>query len=563
MADQDNSLSGQIQQARKSGYSDDEITSYLSKSHADLAPKIKQATDSGYKASEVLEYLGKPEGGAQPPSSVDANVDKFRAQYEDQGPPVGNGNAYSDKNVSERIKGGLKAAAKTAANVTNVVGAGIPRSVAPGVYKKIEEKTKLNNPQQEEGAKIEGAGELLAPIPGLGKLKAAKTAGMGVKAAYAAAHGAIDVGLRSGAETGNVSDAATGAATGAAMGPLTTLLEPISKFLAKNARSQYAKVIHPSGIAAKEVVDSKLLRNAGDDLVGRGVMAASKESLIGKFNQKLDAADKELKAAWTNLPRGTQMQASPIARRMVDWIQKQAILPNGQVSDPAMLHKGAKMVSDFLIKVAPNLADADPHDVNAFRQMLGRKIYNEGLKINGRSTAFEIRQELLNTITDELNTQRPDIGKINQKVSFWSSAADMMQKSVTNDVGKKEWHEGLGGLLAKGGAAATIGGAVGYEKGGNTESIFSGAAAGAAFAAATRSTAWRTVSPVMKDRIARLIVNGKGKYAADLATRAVGLSMVRTTKPYSHYAEPPNAKTSSTPPDTETGNSSSSPIPPK
>lgn len=562
MADQDNSLSGQIQQARKSGYSDDEITSYLSKSHADLAPKIKQATDSGYKASEVLEYLGKPEGGAQPPS-VDANVDKFRAQYEDNGAPVGNGNAYSDKNVLERGKGAVKAAAKTAANVTNVVGAGIPRSVAPGVYKKIEEKTKLNNPQQEEGAKIEGAGELLAPIPGLGKLKAAKTAGMGVKAAYAAAHGAIDVGLRSGAETGNVSDAAAGAATGAAMGPLTTLLEPISKFLAKNARSQYAKAIHPTGMAAKEVVESKLLRNAGDDLVGRGVMASSKESLRNKMNEKLEDASKELKDAWTNLPKGTQMKADPIARRMVDWIQKESILPNGQPADPALLHKGAKMVSDFLIKVAPNLADADPHDVRKFRQILDKKIYNSGLKINGTSTATEIRQELSNTIRDELNQQFPEIAKINQKVTFWKSASDMMRRSIKGDVGKKEWHEGLGGLLAKGGAAATIGGAVGYEKGGDEHSAFMGAAAGASLAAATRSTAWRTVSPVMKDRIAKLIVNGKGKYAADLATRAVGLSMVRTTKPYSSYAEPPNAKTSSTPPDTETGNSSSSSVPPK
>lgn len=562
MADQDNSLSGQIQQARKSGYSDDEITSYLSKSHADLAPKIKQATDSGYKASEVLEYLGKPEGGAQPPS-VDANVDKFRAQYEDNGAPVGNGNAYSDKNVLERGKGAVKAAAKTAANVTNVVGAGIPRSVAPGVYKKIEEKTKLNNPQQEEGAKIEGAGELLAPIPGLGKLKAAKTAGMGVKAAYAAAHGAIDVGLRSGAETGNVSDAAAGAATGAAMGPLTALLEPISKFLAKNARSQYAKVIHPTRMAAKELVGSKLLNGEDSDLVGRGVMATSKEALDSKFNQKLDQASKVLESAWTNLPQGTQIKAAPIARQMVDWIQKKSILSNGQPGRPKFLHKGAEMVSDFLIKVAPNLADADPHVVREFRQMLDAELHDAGLPINGRSTAFRIKQRLSNTIRNELNKQLPDIGTINKNVSFWASAADMMKNSVTNDVGKKEWHEGIGGLLAKGGAYAAVGGAVGYEKGGDEHSAFMGAAAGASFAAATRSTAWRTVSPVMKDRIAKLIVEGKGKYAADLATRAVGLSMVRTTKPYSSYAEPPNAKTSSTPPDTETGNSSSSSVPPK
>jgi hypothetical protein len=52
-----NPLAGQIDEARKQGYSDDEITSYLSSQRADLAPKIHEAASSGYSPTEIVSYL--------------------------------------------------------------------------------------------------------------------------------------------------------------------------------------------------------------------------------------------------------------------------------------------------------------------------------------------------------------------------------------------------------------------------------------------------------------------------------------------------------------------------
>lgn len=52
-------IADQITEARKQGYSDDEISGFLEQSHPDLAPKIKEAKTHGYAAGEVLGYLSK------------------------------------------------------------------------------------------------------------------------------------------------------------------------------------------------------------------------------------------------------------------------------------------------------------------------------------------------------------------------------------------------------------------------------------------------------------------------------------------------------------------------
>ncbi len=51
------SIAGQIGEARKAGYSDDEIAAYLSSSHPQLAPQIKEAVSQGYSPREVLTHL--------------------------------------------------------------------------------------------------------------------------------------------------------------------------------------------------------------------------------------------------------------------------------------------------------------------------------------------------------------------------------------------------------------------------------------------------------------------------------------------------------------------------
>ncbi len=50
-------LQSQIQDARQSGYSDEQIAGYLAQNHSELAPKIGEALHSGHSAGAVVDYL--------------------------------------------------------------------------------------------------------------------------------------------------------------------------------------------------------------------------------------------------------------------------------------------------------------------------------------------------------------------------------------------------------------------------------------------------------------------------------------------------------------------------
>lgn len=74
-------LSNQIQEAKKAGYSDDEIASFLGKSDPTLAPKITQAKSAGYGSADILAHLStaapapakpapKPTAKAKPSNSL-------------------------------------------------------------------------------------------------------------------------------------------------------------------------------------------------------------------------------------------------------------------------------------------------------------------------------------------------------------------------------------------------------------------------------------------------------------------------------------------------------------
>lgn len=60
-------IAQQIKQARDAGYSDAEISDFVSRNNTVLAPKIKAATAAGYQPSEILGHLsGMPKPAAKP-----------------------------------------------------------------------------------------------------------------------------------------------------------------------------------------------------------------------------------------------------------------------------------------------------------------------------------------------------------------------------------------------------------------------------------------------------------------------------------------------------------------
>lgn len=113
-------------------------------------------------------------------------------------------------------------------------------------------------------------------------------------------------------------------------------------------------------------------------------------------------------------------------------------------------------------------------------------------------------------IREELGEQLPDIDALNKEYSFWKNGNQVVLDTVTRRVGQAK---PLGQKLAS--AAGT---AAGYATGRVGGAVL-GLEAMTALEKLTTSTAWGTVSAVMKSKLADAIASGNTSAIIDLATR--------------------------------------------
>lgn len=67
-------MKSKIQQAREAGYSDEEISQFLSNKNKDYVSKFKKAQENGYSNSEILDYLDKKEQPSRARSLISAPI---------------------------------------------------------------------------------------------------------------------------------------------------------------------------------------------------------------------------------------------------------------------------------------------------------------------------------------------------------------------------------------------------------------------------------------------------------------------------------------------------------
>lgn len=221
-------LAGQIDEARKHGYSDDDIVGYLGKKRTDLAPKFAEAKRSGYASKDVLDHLAKAH--SQPPGAVQA------------GNEIG-------QNVRDFGKGVGKQLVKRAIDFTEVLasipvaGAPIKAALATPDAQKARKATEPTNTAQKAGRMAEETAEFA--IPGEAEEAAASGAArLGAKGgkllskvAEKAVRGA-SAGVVSASQTGSLKE---GAKTAALVGPLSRA--SAAKGIAKEAVDETTKRI--------------------------------------------------------------------------------------------------------------------------------------------------------------------------------------------------------------------------------------------------------------------------------------------------------------------------------
>lgn len=441
------------------------------------------------------------------------------------------------ENALEFAKGVGKGLAETGQGFEDVTTFGLNKLVEPkNERQEFEKAVHAENTPQELGKAAETVGEMFIPIPGLSEVKAAEGAGTLAKMGVAAAREAADVGIRTAAKTGSPKEAAESAAIGGALGAAVPLF---GQMLRGAARTQYGKVLHPAGRAAKEVTDAKLLpgeegngvKGVGSILSqGKRAMGASRDSLANKFSEQADKATVEMNQAYSALGAKAKLNLNPIIGDIAKFVKQRAMLPNGNISDKALYSQGLGMIQKLIqdTHTGGGFADANISDVRRFRQILDRQLFQKKLKINPTTARDEIKEAMRGSIQSAIHTQHPTTEDVDARVHFWKTAARLMNDSAKSEVGKGTSSHALH-LVGRGATGALIGEEVGRREGGTSGAV-GGAIAGAALSEAMASTGWRTVSAVTKNKIADLIVSGKGQAAADLAARAAGIASATRQK---------------------------------
>lgn len=162
-----------------------------------------------------------------------------------------------------------------------------------------------------------------------------------------------------------------------------------------------------------------------------------------------------------------------------------------------------------------------PKELWKYRQVLDRIVRSSNgfTKELSPETAGEISRNARRALQKELSSSTPGVDALNAEYRLWESLQDVANETAIRKTGQ----QGLQGMLARG-AGGVAGAGVGAVVGGPF-----GAAAGAAvgsqvtkkIADAMASPAWRTVSAVQKNEVAKLLERGEAEKALNLISRVV------------------------------------------
>jgi hypothetical protein len=440
--------------------------------------------------------------------------------------------------AGQEVIGGLKGAGSTALNLSEIgrhasgqslIEAGMSqispdfRTQREAATKKLRDLTVPQNSPQAFGYTAEQLAEFFAPV-GI-PFRAAATAGKGVKLAAEAAKAGTQLGAVEFAHTLDPAAAAkTAAITAGTVGAFGAIRGPLGTWLARNARSTYAKILQPTGGKIKTDVAKTLLPGGESDLLGRKFIGASAESMESKAADKATQLGVEIENRYKELGEAAQLKLKPIFDDVYAFMAKKGLNPDGTVAGKEgekYVYTAMSRLNEIVKYLGKEFETADPNKLRKFRQLLDNSLYKPNAfgktvkTVTGVSD--EVTEELAHSIRRVLNSD-PTLGALNREFHFWETAREVLHARNLSEVGEetgRRWWFPLG--------RATVGAVAGEEYGRRTHGTWEGAAlggiAGAALGTAMSSTAWKGASSVAKDQIAKLLASGAEYEAAGVALR--------------------------------------------
>lgn len=447
-----------VDAARKSGASDDEILSYLSKRSPNF--DVEGALRSTPKA-DVIKYLST---NSAPPKPVETTT-TMKAAPKEWTVPWLKEKLY---NVADSLTEGLPAAGATAGAM---IGAGtgaadFGTTTVPGAI---------------GGAGIGGmAGEAL---------KQHVRRALGFEVPQTSEEAAKEI-TKQGVIQGGVQAVTEG---------LPMLAGPLKSAAVK----QYTKALRPLGAENKTIA-----QEAVPEMIQRGIHGST-EQMEEQAGKQIAGLRPQVNQAYAAVPQGATAAQSPVTNTLKSLEgMKGKYVVDGQVVNPQAVN-AINGVQDIIEKHANGIS---PQSLRKIKQIFDEAVSEAGGYTNADLTtnySLKAQRESANQIRSMLHKAGPDAAAADKEISFWLDVNQLARAKNLTSTGQE------GGLLKTfRPMAAASAGALGL-----THSTEGGLAAATStyvatrLAEAMRTPAWRTASAVAKDRLANALTSGDTRLA--------------------------------------------------
>lgn len=267
------------------------------------------------------------------------------------------------------------------------------------------------------------------------------------------------------------------------------------KTLQNSATEDITKILNPT------TKENKLLtQKIAPELAQKGIISASREGLLAKYEANMGKAGDALEAGYDALPSNAKMEVTNLfdnLNKKIDDLHINGIVPSSAQDKVNALQNMMRDLSNIGVETSLDgqKVFADVDNVRSLRQILDDNIKKNFAFSNLDSAVKDSQKQLANGIRSEFASQYPDIAKLNKDFNFWSNATKVLQDTVDRKTGQT-------GLLRKG-ISAGVGAVSGLPSG---HPIIGGTVM-KLLSDFIESPAWHSTSALLKSKLATALIN--------------------------------------------------------
>lgn len=257
-------------------------------------------------------------------------------------------------------------------------------------------------------------------------------------------------------------------------------------------------------------------------LIERGVKG-SLNKISDTVDENLQNVGKQYDTAEKAIPGSTKLEVQPILDQL-DEVKKEFTIngANGPViADPAAVQH----LSDFqdTIKKLSSEGLVSKDSLTQLKQLWQSKVARAGGyygKTLAEGSQVDMLGEAEKAIRRQLDTQFPDVAKINGEFKFWKDAEKVVNDTILRKTGQSGIVSKIGWEMAGGLASLPFGGPL---------SGLGGITLGEGIRMVVTSPTWKTTSSIIKDRLASAIASGNAVKIGEII-KQIGVPVSRTSQ---------------------------------